>query len=260
MVALDDPGNTIMDASGKVATVTLNLNKSLSSTDFFNLSFATGKTQVITENSVTSSISTGAPQSLQGGSDYLGQVATSLLGTQTLSGVSFTRSDGQAGFTTGADGKASFPATSPEAVTVTPSRALTATEQDAANDAVGLGDAISILKMIVGLGINAGNTPANAYQVVAADFNQNGSVGLDDAIGVLKHVVGLDAPSPALKFLAASTVPYGLDMDTYNDDAGKATGWLSGKIAVDVTQTAPVQVVGVLVGDVSGDWTPALST
>jgi hypothetical protein len=47
-----------------------------------------------------------------------------------------------------------------------------------------------------------------------------------------------------------------LDMDAYNGDTGKATGWLSGQIAVDVTQTAPVQVVGVLVGDVSGDWNP----
>lgn len=259
MVAERDANNPLADDSGRIATVTLGLNKSLSSTDFFNLSFATGKTQVITENSVTSSISTGAPQSVQGGVDYQGQVATSLLGTQILSGVSFTRSDGQDGFTTGADGKASFPATSPEPVTVTPSRALSAAEQDTADNAVGLGDAISILKMIVGLNINTGNAPASAYQVVAADFNQNGTVGLDDAIGVLKHVVGLDAPSPALKFLSAGTVPAGLDMDAYNGDTGKATGWLSGKMAVDVTQTAPVQVVGVLVGDVSGDWAPALS-
>ena len=32
------------------------------------------------------------------------------------------------------------------------------------------------------------------------------------------------------------------------------TNWLSGKMVVDVTQSAPVQVVGVLTGDVSGDW------
>ena len=41
-----------------------------------------------------------------------------------------------------------------------------------------------------------------------------------------------------------------------NADTTKMTdqNWLSGKIEVDVTQTSPVQLVGVLMGDVNGDW------
>ena len=40
--------------------------------------------------------------------------------------------------------------------------------------AVGLIDAISILKMIVGLKINAGDSPLSPYQAIAADFNRSG--------------------------------------------------------------------------------------
>jgi len=92
--------------------------------------------------------------------------------------------------------------------------------------------------------------------VMAADFTQNGNIGLDDAIGVLKHVVGLTAPVPALMFVDAKAIPSTMDMDAYNNATTKTSGtnWLSGKMVVDVTQSAPVQVVGVLTGDVSGDW------
>jgi hypothetical protein len=141
-------------------------------------------------------------------------------------------------------------------VVLTPSRKLSATEQTSANNAVGLADAISILKMIVGLNVNSGNTPTSPYQVMAADFTQNGNIGLDDAIGVLKHVVGLAAPAPSLMFVDAKAIPSTMDMDIYNNATTKTSGtnWLSGKMVVDVTQSAPVQVVGVLTGDVSGDW------
>jgi hypothetical protein len=145
---------------------------------------------------------------------------------------------------------------------LTPTRKLSATEQTSANNAVGLADAISILKMIVGLPINTGSAPASANQVVAADFNQNGNVGLDDAIGVLKHVVGLTAPIPALKFMDAAKLPADLSMESYAADTTKMAdqNWLSGKIEVDVTQTSPVQLVGVLMGDVNGDWAGPVSS
>ena len=54
----------------------------------------------------------------------------------------------------------------------------------------------------------------------------------------------------------AAKVPSNLTMDSYAADASKLTApnWLSGAVAVDVTQSTPVQLVGVLVGDVNGDW------
>lgn len=264
MLAKSDPDNPIADNTGKVATVTLQLNEALGAGESFNLSFAPGKTQVITENGITSTVTTGAPQMIEGtSSNYEASVMASVLGRQALADVSFARSDDSAGgFRSGVYGRASFAADSADPVTLTPSRTLSSAEQESADDAVGLADAISILKMIVGLSINTGNMPASPYQVVAADFSQNGNIGLEDAIGVLKHVVGLPSPDPVLKFVNASTVPQGLDMDSYNADAGKlnGSGWLSGKIAVDVTQSEPVQVVGVLLGDVNGDWAPPGST
>jgi len=74
-----------------------------------------------------------------------------------------------------------------------------ATPSDLVNQAVKLQDAIAILKMIVGLDVNAGGhpvTPYPPYQLFAADFDGNGRVELADAIGVLQRVVGLDLTSP----------------------------------------------------------------
>jgi hypothetical protein len=262
------PSNPLVDDSGAMVTVVLSLNRALADGENFSIGFAGGNTQVVTD-AATSTVATGLAQTVQGYNvvEYTGELTTSLAGSKTLPNVSFTRADGQADFQSGSDGTASLSATTPDTVTVTPSRPLSTAEQASANKAVGLTDAISILKMIVGLNINAGNAPATAYQVIAADFNQNGNVGLDDAIGVLKHVVGLQAPTPSLKFVDAQEVPAPLSMATYNADTTKSTGsnWLSGKIAVPMQSALsqvvvePVQVVGVLVGDLSGDWSPATS-
>ena len=75
-----------------------------------------------------------------------------------------------------------------------------ATPSDLVNQAVKLQDAIAILKMIVGLDVNAGGQPVTPYQLFAADFDGNGKVELADAIGVLKRVVGLDLTSPKWLF------------------------------------------------------------
>jgi Ca2+-binding RTX toxin-like protein len=250
-----DPANPLIDGNGSVAKVTLLLNKALSTSESFGISFAPGKTQVITDVA-TSTVATGAPQSVRGVSDYEGRLQVKLLGSKALADVDFSRADGGAAFKSGTDGSASFTSSSDAPVVVTPSKALNSASQETANAAVGLADAISILKMIVGLPINTGSAPASANQVVAADFNQNGNVGLDDAIGVLKHVVGLTAPTPALKFMDAAKLPADLSMESYAADTTKMAdqNWLSGKIEVDVTQTSPVQLVGVLMGDVNGDW------
>lgn len=53
-----------------------------------------------------------------------------------------------------------------------------------------------MLKMVVGLEVNGAGKPLSPYQAFAADFNADGQVGLGDAIGMLRHVVGLDAPAP----------------------------------------------------------------
>ena len=50
--------------------------------------------------------------------------------------------------------------------------------------------------MIVGLPINGDQAPLSPYQALAADFNADGVVSLGDAIGVLRYVVGLPSDQP----------------------------------------------------------------
>ena len=117
--------------------------------------------------------------------------------------------------------------------------------------AVNLTDAISILKMIVGLSVNANTAPLSPYQAVAADFDQSGSVDLTDAIGVLKMVVGLNAPAPTWKYFDDVKLA-----GSYN--AAQALNhkvWSAGAV-IDVSSTvdSTVKLVGVLTGDVDGSW------
>ena len=97
----------------------------------------------------------------------------------------------------GGNQAASDPSTSPAAVLqvqAVPSaiESSTTTASPVAAKAVDLTDAIAILKMIVGLDVNAGGAPLTAYQAYAADVDGNGKVELSDAISVLKRIVGLE--------------------------------------------------------------------
>jgi cyclophilin family peptidyl-prolyl cis-trans isomerase len=126
------------------------------------------------------------------------------------------------------------------------------------NAAVNLSDAIAILKMIVGLNVNSNNTPLSPYQSIAADFDQSGGVGLTDAIGVLKMVVGLSAPAPTWKYCDAQKVPANLSAaDWLSPKTWGTNAVISGasqSLTSDVSQPSPVNVVGVLTGDVDGSW------
>jgi len=116
------------------------------------------------------------------------------------------------------------------AKTLTPS--LTVSQAD--NSAIGIGDAIGVLKNLVGL------TTFNACQTIAADFDRSGSVGIGDAIGILKHIVGLpSAPTPEWVFV----------------DKAALTPHASDPINVIVGANTTVELIGILHGDVDGsDW------
>ena len=113
---------------------------------------------------------------------------------------------------------------------------------DSAVNAVDLNDAISILKMIVGL-----NQATSGYQVAAADLDESGAVDMNDAIGVLKHVVGLNAPAPLWSFVSADTAV--ADVDTL-----EVHHTFDPLISHDVSIDSMVDLVGILRGDVDGSW------
>lgn len=113
--------------------------------------------------------------------------------------------------------------------------------------AVDLGDAISILKMIVGLDVNGPATPLSPYQAIAADFDMNGEVNLSDAIGVLKHVVGLTATAPKWTFFDDGRVPVDVDKAQQLDVAA----W----VPAPYLEGDPVgKIFGLINGDVNGSW------
>jgi uncharacterized delta-60 repeat protein len=117
--------------------------------------------------------------------------------------------------------------------------------------AVNLSDAIAVLKMIVGLSVNANNAPLSPYQSIAADFDQNGSVELSDAIGVLKMVVGLSAPAPAWKYYDGDK----LAVDYKATESLSPKGWSADAALPNLVNVpAEIKMVGVLTGDVDGSW------
>ena len=118
--------------------------------------------------------------------------------------------------------------------------------------AIDLRDAIAILKLIVGLNVNASGVPLSPYQLIAADFDQDGAVDLSDAIGVLKMVVGLSAPVPAWRYYDDQKLGLGFDGAKSLDHAL----W-SGPAEMAASATSEIKIVGVLAGDVDGSWLAA---
>ena len=67
--------------------------------------------------------------------------------------------------------------------------------------AVNLRDAVAILKMIAGMKAGGDAHSPSPFQFIAADFDGNGAIGMGDALGVLRHAVGQAAARPAWAFV-----------------------------------------------------------
>ncbi len=166
-----------------------------------------------------------------------------------LDGVSVT--SGATTHTSDSNGATSFADLTDTTLALGATRTIPGAEAAATASAVNLQDAIAILKMVVGLPVNAANQPLSPYQALAADYDGNGTVALNDAIGVLKHVVGLPSPEPSWHFAneADASVP------------GKATlnPGTAPAINADISGASPVHVglVGYLSGDVDGSYAGA---
>ena len=115
----------------------------------------------------------------------------------------------------------------------------TSTTSAVAAKAVDLTDAIAILKMIVGLDVNAGGAALTAYQAYAADVDGNGKVELSDAISVLKRIVGLETASANWMFFNGTP--------TVTD---KLNPGLPPTLSAAVSSTSNVSMTAVLRGDV----------
>jgi methionine-rich copper-binding protein CopC len=251
-----DAANPVV-VGGKTLDVTLMLNEAL---DSFKVGFNKQSANLYTVDGLDRVVGTGADVTAVPNVSYTLKANTvhwkSLAaGTpKALGDVSFVK--GSQTLKSSSTGQAVFEASSDSQASVVVGKTVAESEKAAATAAVNLTDAIGILKMIVGLPVNAPGTATSPYQVVAADFNRDGNISLTDAIDVLKSVVGLNAPAPGWSIVEHSKVASSLSMDSYNADANKlkAGGWLSPNLNIDLDKTPEIQLVGVLAGDVDGSW------
>jgi hypothetical protein len=126
--------------------------------------------------------------------------------------------------------------------------------------AVDLKDALATLKLAIGVDAINGTDPegktieTSAYQRAAADFNADGKVDLKDALEILKYSIGVTTSNaPRWQFYdETETIAHGAKPANDFSQMGKSIG---------VTADRPVNLVGVLTGDVDGSWaTPPGST
>jgi len=114
-------------------------------------------------------------------------------------------------------------------------------------------DALAAIKMAVGINPNRdpdGDGPDEAlavsdYQRIAADMNADGVINSQDALEIIKAAVGLADIAPRWVFVPADhTLSFeaGIDLSQFES------------IEVDYPATRKVNMIGILVGDVDGNW------
>ena len=70
--------------------------------------------------------------------------------------------------------------------------------------AINLRDAVAILRMLAGRPVADQAQAPSPFESIAADFDGDGAVGLGDALGVLRHATGAGGPKPAWAFVDES--------------------------------------------------------
>ena len=240
--------NSIVTAGQEIAATDISANKlvftpagNANGSGFANLKFKVSDGTVWSAAEYTLTLSPGKTVDLQA---YSWKAHTLLNGVSVGLG-----SDRQV---TGVAGSTSFSGVTDTAITLSATRAIPTGEAAISAAAVNLQDAIAILKMIVGLDVNAAGKPLSPYQALAADYDGNGLVQLSDAIGVLKHVVGLSAPDPTWHFVNEAD-------STISEKANLTPGLTQTSIAATLSEGSPVNValVGYLSGDVDGSFDQA---
>jgi hypothetical protein len=117
-------------------------------------------------------------------------------------------------------------------------------------------DALSAIKIAVGLNPNSDGTALSPYQLIAADVNQDGVVSSRDALEIIKMAVGLsDAIPQQWLFVNESE-------DFWDEDAGVLSlsksnvDWQSEVLVFTDPSAFNFNYAGVLLGDVNGSWSP----
>jgi hypothetical protein len=128
--------------------------------------------------------------------------------------------------------------------------------------AINAADVLAALKLASGRAPNptqgetgTASLPLSPYQVIAADINRDGKVTTDDALGILKIAVGAtESPAPVWRFAAESETLWNAGTGSVYTRQSVSTS--DGPASAKSGQEKPINLVGVLTGDVDGSWRP----
>jgi hypothetical protein len=131
------------------------------------------------------------------------------------------------------------------------------------NSGITSADALAALRIAVGLNpnpvVDGVRAPISPYQIIAADVNQSGTVTSADALAILRMAVKLSTATPQeWLFVEESRDLWDeLALDGQGGSAltRTAAAW-DRAIGASPQDTADVNLVGILKGDVNGSWTP----
>lgn len=120
---------------------------------------------------------------------------------------------------------------------------------------INLSDVIASLKLF--LGLNLPDAYRSPYNYVASDLDANGKVELSDVISLLKVFLGLPvANTQAMEWVFVKESDSPTDINNHAFDKDHAT---PPPIMHDFSESADVNIVGILRGDVDGSWTPPIA-
>ena len=149
---------------------------------------------------------------------------------------------------------------------MTASKDITAGEM---GSVISSADALAALKIAVGINPNADPDgagpeealPVSPYQYIAADVTMDGRVTSADALAILKIAVRLGTAEPRRWVFVAEDYDFWDEASESFKTTRKNVTWDSDGMIFDYPAKSVQNIVGVLMGDVNGNWiAPAGST
>lgn len=113
-------------------------------------------------------------------------------------------------------------------------------------NAVKVSDVLAVLKIANGLSPNVG-AATSSYQFLASDIDKNGKVQISDVLSVLKMANNLPSATPKEWIFVDESV-------TGHTMTRNSVDWSVTDIAVTLEHDQDVSLIGVLRGDVDGNW------
>ena len=147
--------------------------------------------------------------------------------------------------TSGVDGILSFQNVRPGTYDMTVTKAV----DTSTSRAVSSSDALAALKIAVGINPNGDGTAVSNYQYLAADVNKDGKITSTDALSILKMAVHLTT-APSQEWLFVQKSVESVQMSKTSID------WSAVSLQMNVTGDQHVDLVGIVKGDVNGNWAP----